>query len=49
MSVFGPKHPVFKWLAESCDLTIQKPDVRNVWFSDISGFRMVAVFAFRLC
>ena len=41
--VYGPKCPVFKMSAKSCDFTSWIPDTHTVWYSDESGIQMVTV------
>ena len=43
MSVNGPKCPVFKWLAESRDLTFWILSTQSVWYSDESSIWMSSI------
>ena len=41
--VNGPKCPVFKWSAKSCDFTVWKPDTHTVRYSDESGIQVFGI------
>ena len=41
--VYGPRCPVFKWSAKSCDFTISIPNTHTVQYSDESGIQVFSI------